>query len=284
MTNVELYQLMGEDSLRFLNNYCTADLQKWDRDSPIEAMLLDTKGRTIALVTVYAVSGGLNLISWGKPTVEVVQHLDRYIFRNDKSIRQLPSLISVNRIESIGDGWLPDGPMVTSVENTQDGWLVNTIVGVSLLLKETAAEVEAQGSSSSDDEEFEARRIRSAFPLVGVDTVEATLPQELGRDVWDISFTKGCYLGQETVARLDARGHVNWKMGRLNLELSDVPELAPGATLYAEDQQVGTITSASGAFGLARLRSSHSAAGTCLRVQTEAGEVLGSATVAAGPQ
>src|SRR5262249_52983757 len=60
-----------------------------------------------------------------------------------------------------------------------------------------------------DAECFELLRIEAGTPVFGKDITEKNLPQEIGRDARAISFVKGCYLGQETVARLDALGHVN---------------------------------------------------------------------------
>ena len=56
---------------------------------------------------------------------------------------------------------------------------------------------------------FETARIEAGTPLYGRDITAENLPQEIDRDRLAISFTKGCYLGQETVARIDALGHVN---------------------------------------------------------------------------
>ena len=56
---------------------------------------------------------------------------------------------------------------------------------------------------------METFRIEAGWPRYGRDLTEDNLPQEVGRDRLAISFTKGCYLGQETVARIDSRGHVN---------------------------------------------------------------------------
>jgi folate-binding protein YgfZ len=80
------------------------------------------------------------------------------------------------------------------------------------------------------------------------DVPPRVLPQELGRDVAAISFTKGCYLGQETVARLDALGHVNRRFVGI-VTAADVPAgpaAGPGATVTIRGAQeaVGTITSA----------------------------------------
>ena len=69
------------------------------------------------------------------------------------------------------------------------------------LLQTGAVECELQA--------FEAARVEWGFPLFARDISEQNLPQEIARDAQAISFVKGCYLGQETVARIDALGHVN---------------------------------------------------------------------------
>ena len=65
------------------------------------------------------------------------------------------------------------------------------------------------GLAELDLESFEVLRIEAGTPVFGRDVTEKNLPQEIGRDAQAINFVKGCYLGQETVARLDALGHVN---------------------------------------------------------------------------
>ncbi len=75
-----------------------------------------------------------------------------------------------------------------------------------------AAMTAAAGSRSIEvlaPSAYEALRIEAGTPVFGKDVTEKNLPQEFGRDDQAISFVKGCYLGQETVARIDALGHVN---------------------------------------------------------------------------
>jgi hypothetical protein len=68
---------------------------------------------------------------------------------------------------------------------------------------------------------------------------EKALPQELGRDARAISFTKGCYLGQETVARLDALGHVNRRLVAVAVDGA----LPPASDVLADGTSMGTLTS-----------------------------------------
>ena len=96
---------------------------------------------------------------------------------------------------------------------------------------------------------LETVRIEEGFPVIGLDITEKTLPQEVGRNEKAISFNKGCYLGQEIVARIDSRGAVNKVLSGIRFKTSDVPPA--GGKLTHADQPVGQITSAaySPAFG-----------------------------------
>lgn len=88
-----------------------------------------------------------------------------------------------------------------------------------------------------------AVRAEIGEPVFGVDVDEKTIPQETGLVGDAVSFTKGCYLGQELVARIDTRGHVNRHLRRLELTPGPLPP--EGAAVHAGDDQVGTITSVS---------------------------------------
>src|SRR5262249_55407670 len=93
-----------------------------------------------------------------------------------------------------------------------------------------------------DLDAFDVLRIEAGLPLFGVDFSDANLPQEVGRDDVAISFKKGCYLGQETVARIDALGHVNQRICGVNSAGQTVPER--GIELTRDGVGVGHVTSA----------------------------------------
>jgi folate-binding protein YgfZ len=90
-------------------------------------------------------------------------------------------------------------------------------------------------------EQFEVFRIESGVPRVGVDVDEKTIPQEAGLEVDAVSFTKGCFLGQELVCRIDTRGHVNRYLRRLRVD--GRPRVPRGAVIVAGDKEVGAVTS-----------------------------------------
>jgi folate-binding protein YgfZ len=88
-------------------------------------------------------------------------------------------------------------------------------------------------------ETLEPIRIIVGEPVMGVDITEKTIPQE-GVDVAaSVDFAKGCYLGQELVARIDSRGHVNRRLVGLEMNAA----VAPGADVVDDETVVGAVTS-----------------------------------------
>jgi len=100
------------------------------------------------------------------------------------------------------------------------------------------------------EEEFERWRIEAGIPRWGREIDESVLPAEAGLDETHISFTKGCYPGQEPIARQRYRGKVNRRLRSLEIE-GDV-EL--GAELLFEGKKVGRVTSAAGGLALGFVR------------------------------
>jgi folate-binding protein YgfZ len=89
-------------------------------------------------------------------------------------------------------------------------------------------------------DEIALHRIRSGEPIMGRDVDDSTIPQETGLVQEAVSFTKGCFLGQELVARIDSRGRVNRHLRRISLPDHVVPS---GATVVADGVEVGTVGS-----------------------------------------
>jgi tRNA-modifying protein YgfZ len=87
--------------------------------------------------------------------------------------------------------------------------------------------------------ELERLRIEEGVPAWGSELDDSILPAEAGLDETHISFTKGCYPGQEPIARLHYRGHVNRRLRRL-----DVDSAQPGDEIRVGDKVVGRVTSA----------------------------------------
>src|SRR5690606_8042294 len=131
--------------------------------------------------------------------------------------------------------------------------------------------ITAQGVALGSRDEFESLRIDAGFPHYGIDISEDNIAQEAARNEQAISFTKGCYLGQEPIARLDAMGHTNRQLCRLHVDTDAAPQHGT-AVRSTEGADAGRITSAAkapdgnGVVALAMLKSAFTAAGTPLKV------------------
>jgi folate-binding protein YgfZ len=101
---------------------------------------------------------------------------------------------------------------------------------------------------SLDEAEVERARIEAGVPAWGKELDDAILPAEAGLDETHVSFTKGCYPGQEPIARLRHRGHVNRRLQVLHLDAQ------PGDELVWEGKAVGRVTSAVPGAALAYVR------------------------------
>jgi folate-binding protein YgfZ len=232
--------LTGVDRQTFLHNFCTNDIKRLLPGQSCEAFITNGKGRTIGYGLVDCREAELVFITVPDQGPLLVEHLDRYVIREDVQLQDTKSERSYLLV--------PDATLATDDATVRSiGW---DLIGrpSSELIEIPSAEVarvrnalDAQGTMPCDIEAFETLRIEAGTPLFGVDFNDTNLPQEIGRNDRAISFTKGCYLGQETVARIDALGHVNQQLAGVRFSGTDVP--AAGAALSRAGISVGHVTS-----------------------------------------
>jgi folate-binding protein YgfZ len=237
---------------------------------------------------VHAVAGEneLLLLGHGDQSETLIQHLDKFLIREDVSLSDgaedfaslfvcgksaaetLRSLIAdlpaENHFADVELGSVPTKTL--HIELAGFGYLLlcgpTDLVTLKSLLTEN-------GLTECSDEALEIVRIEYKTPWFGIDVDDSNLPQELQRDEKAISFNKGCYLGQETVARIDARGRVN----QLLVGLKFVGDSPPGVgdDLIDEDGSVGRVTSVAHSFvdgspvGLGYVRRKYKDEGTWLQ-------------------
>jgi folate-binding protein YgfZ len=111
--------------------------------------------------------------------------------------------------------------------------------GITGELPGTVEVLDAELTPTLDADELERARIEAGVPAWGKELDESILPAEAGLDETHISFTKGCYPGQEPIARLHHRGHVNRR-----LRVLDVESAQPGDEIRLGEKAVGRVTSA----------------------------------------
>ena len=132
------------------------------------------------------------------------------------------------------------------------------------------------GAAEVDPDALEAARIEAGFPLFGVDMTEETIPLEAGIEGRAISFSKGCYVGQEVIIRVLHRGHGRVARRLVGLRI-DGPVPPRGAVLVSGDRQIGSVTSAAaspvlGSIALGYVHRDFVEPGTAIRLRSENAE------------
>ena len=120
------------------------------------------------------------------------------------------------------------------------GWAGADVVGPVKDLAPAWAALTSAGAVPAGLSAYEAARVAAGVPRQGIDTNERTIPQEAFLELDAVSFTKGCFLGQELVCRIDTRGHVNRLLRAVRLADDTIPPA--GAGIVVGDKEVGALT------------------------------------------
>jgi folate-binding protein YgfZ len=289
-------EIGGPDRAKFLHNLTTNDIKRLPLNRGCEAFVTSTQGKALAFVKILACPESFLVCTDPGGMVLALPHFQKYGIFDDIVLEERSEttfefhLVGPSTAELIrrSGGQLPAPGELAHVATTMAECPLLLIresptgrPGLTLIgARSSAAKVYALLRSQGHDlgltelelETFEVLRIEAGTPVFGRDVTEKNLPQEIGRDEQAINFVKGCYLGQETVARLDALGHVNQVLrGLLLRHHACVP--APGSVLEAEGKRVGFVTSSARSPGwdapiaLAMVRTSHARAGAVLIVK-----------------
>lgn len=239
----------GADRQKFLNSFCTNDVKRLKSGDSCEAFFTNVKGKISGYGIVSCREDELVIVGAPGQPPTLIEHLDRYIIREDVQLRDTTAersylLVaggeaakelhqSIELLPSIAVTTIPCNLVSSAYQAVVELSLIELPVVLNLIRTQ---EIVLAGLA------FDAVRIEAGVPLFQVDFDESNFPQEVGRDRQAISFTKGCYLGQETVARIDALGHVNQGLVGVQFSGSDVP--ISGVELSRAGAVVGRVTSA----------------------------------------
>jgi folate-binding protein YgfZ len=263
----------GADRLPFLHSFCTNDVKRLTVGQSAEAFFTNVKGKTIGQGWIFSLAAEALIIGPPGQGPRLVEHLDRYVIREDVQLQDVSherKWLFVSGVNAPGVAALK-----WPVFGLMHGALVAAAQQSSIPIRQTLVEL---GFMECDASVLNAARIESGTPLFGVDFGDDNFPQEVGRDREAISFTKGCYLGQETVARIDALGHVNQRI--VGVKLDGLASPPAGLDLTHGEKSVGRITSAAfspvlhAQLGLAMVRKEHTAAGSRLESAVGTWEVV----------
>ncbi len=233
--SLTIVDVVGEDAEKIVHNLTTNEIRELPLGAVRETFVTNLKGKTLGHVLVVKQSSGLRLIGAPGQSNDLVAHVDHYTIIEDAEAKIMDDEFSA----FVVIGAAPE----LSIDNQTFATPWAKESSVILVDKQQAAAtrqaIAEQGFESCDQETFDHHRIAASFPWFGIDFSEDNLPQELDRDQNAISFDKGCYLGQETVARLDAMGQVQKKLVKWSIKGHAVPLME----LVSDGRTVGKLTS-----------------------------------------
>jgi len=246
---MRLLRIAGDDRVEFLQGQLTQDVGKVDAEHAALAGWSNPKGRLLAVGQLLATPDAL---LWPLPS-DVIdgvrRRLGMFVLRADVAIDvaddDVCGLIGIDdgQATAIGD---IDVDTESGATGATNGVIATRLLGdpTRALLCGPAARLselrERDGFGATDENAWHLRNIRAGLPTIIAATSEAFIPQMVNLDLLGgISFTKGCYVGQEIVARTQNLGRIKRRMYRFGAQDGDSP--LPGATIHGPDGATGKV-------------------------------------------
>jgi folate-binding protein YgfZ len=249
-------EMLGADRQRFLNAYITCDVKPLAPGEGAYGFLTSAQGRILSDAVVLVHPDRLWLEVGEGQEEAIADHLRKYVIVDRVEIRPLSDMLPLTLVgprspEVLGEAaalpegeWkharlMIDGTEVTVQRTGHLGAPAFTLwVSASIAPHLTERLLAREGVLAVGEEALELLRAEAGIPRFGVDFGPESFPQETG--IADaVSYTKGCYLGQEVVARIHYRGGVQKQLRRFRFE-GDLPR--PGAKLLYEGREAGAAT------------------------------------------
>ena len=256
--------MTGEHRVRFLQGMVTNDVKNLTPGHGTYATILNAQGHILADLRIYCAEDRFLIDTDADLRDKAMQSLKRYIIADRVALEPLPvfalafqgprarpllektlhiDLPALEEFDHFSSNYAGFPVRVVRASSTgEEGYEV--WVGEKGLAGVWGA---ACGQAPTYDmlpcgtEALETLRIEAGIPQYGAELAEDTLLLEAGL-LNAVSFTKGCYLGQEIVERARSRGHVNWKLVGLTIDAAQPP--APGDKLVSGEKEIGEVTSA----------------------------------------
>ncbi len=230
-------RISGRDRAKFLHNFCTNDVKGLPSGRVCEAFFTDVKARILAHGFVLAADAYHEIRMLTRSPDALRNHLERYIITEDVVVEasagtQQTFVIAGPDAATI-IGLQEANPLTWSIfEHAGDAtvlsaeWDGTPVCFLSVDGEHSVAawqRLTGAGARPAGMRVFDSLRIRERFPVIGRDLSSDNLAPEAGRDATAVCYTKGCYLGQEPIARIDAMGHVNRRLTALQIGEPNVP-------------------------------------------------------------
>ncbi len=288
--------LMGADRVKFLHGQVTNDVQRLRAGDGCYAALVNAKGKMHSDLNIYRLADELLLDFEPGYTAAVTARLEKYIITDDVQLLDAAphyGLLSAQgpraaeTVAALGLDWkLPEQALAFSahadptlgqlylMRRAGSGFdLFIPTAALSAVFDKLLAAAKSLGGRACGWHALEAARIADGIPRFGQDMDETNLPPEAGLEARAISYSKGCYIGQEVIARIRTYGQVAKTLRPLRLPADLVPLPEPGDKLFADGKEVGHLTSVIPGHALGYVRKEHHAPGTQLTLRTAAGEL-----------
>ncbi len=291
-----LIKLTGADRLRFLHNQTTNKIESLKPGSGCDTVFVNSTGRTIDLATIYLTEDEILVLVSPDRRQQLMAWMDRYLFPMDKveladisdsfAIFTLIGQESDNLLKKLSlESILGRSEATHNLVKIKDV-SIRVAAGTGLALPgynfivpidksaEIWNEIIEAGAMPVGDRVWEQLRIVQGRPVCDRELTEDYNPLEAGL-MSAISFDKGCYIGQETIARLNTYQGVKQRLWGVKLDRN----IEPGAIVTVEDAKVGKLTSCTeteaGVFrGLVYVKTKAASAGQKVKVGTTTAELI----------
>jgi folate-binding protein YgfZ len=301
------FSLSGPDRVRYLNAIVSNDIKSVGEAYGTRALLLNPQGHILAELEVYALAEKLLVRTHASVRERTFATLDKFIIMDDVTLEDLTDRLGSFAVEGpqagtvvaqacslalegfseFANAELPiDGVTSHLVRLSHFGGTGAEIIAprehLGLLWQSMHARVHAAHGASIGMTTLNSLRLEAGIPWFPDDFNDTVIPHEAALEATHLSFTKGCYTGQEIVERVRSRGQVNRR--RVSLKFSSVDPPAPLTRLHTNDAaaaEVGIITSSAfspkvaAAIGMAYVRREHNAPGTVLALDGGTATVTG---------
>lgn len=255
-------RITGADRVDFVQGQMTGDLRGAPTPGLVACAFLNVRGQIETFARAYRRTDDVYLHVDAGEAKALAARLKRYIIFDQVEVKDVSGDLRCVHVWPGANvaGWNADGPDVQTFELGGGVVLVGRVnrtgaAGLDLhyLTRHEAAVLAALHGEETPLAVLDAARIAAGIPDIARDGFAGTLPQEVGLDVGGplpaISYRKGCYVGQEIMARLEARGNTRYHLARLAGE-----RLARGTDILHSGKVVGQTGLNAGGFSLVRLR------------------------------
>lgn len=237
LSNIGLAKISGTDALDFLNRMSTNDMANLNHGHYRKTVLTNDKGRIIDLIYIVNNNEFSYLLTSAMYLDKVISHLDKFVIMDDVKFEKISdSAKCYISFEAHHDN--DKFEITDNVISLQDNFRVQK----KLFIDISGAEIKIEDTNQLSMEEFEKIRIENLIPSAPNEMNENINPVECGLNEY-ISYNKGCYIGQEVIARLDAQGKIPKQMKMFQCESSVNTDDKIYFEMKDEKKECGFITS-----------------------------------------